>query len=54
VIVAASWDALIFDTGDEPLRKVPTMEPTRGTKEHVQSLLDDSPDASRLLANLSR
>jgi Pup amidohydrolase len=54
VIVAASWDALIFDTGDEPLRKVPTMEPMRGTKEHVQGLLDDSPDASRLLANLSR
>ena len=54
VIVAASWDALIFDTGDEPLRKVPTMEPMRGTKQHVQALLDDSPDASRLLANLSR
>ena len=54
VIVAASWDALIFDTGDEPLRKVPTMEPMRGTKEHVQDLLDDSPDASALLANLSR
>jgi proteasome accessory factor A len=54
VIVAASWDALIFDTGDEPLRKVPTMEPMRGTKQHVQSILDDSPDASRLLANLSR
>jgi proteasome accessory factor A len=54
VIVAASWDALIFDTGDEPLRKVPTMEPTRGTKAHVQDLLDASPDASKLLANLSR
>lgn len=54
VIVAASWDALIFDTGDEPLRKVPTMEPTRGTKQHVQELLDASPDASKLLANLAR
>ncbi len=52
-IVAASWDALIFDTGDEPLRKVPTMEPTRGTKEHVADLLSRSPDASALLANLS-
>ena len=52
-IVAASWDALIFDTGDEPLRKVPTMEPTRGTKAHVQDLLDRSPDASSLLKNLS-
>ena len=54
VIVAASWDALIFDTGDEPLQKVPTMEPTRGTKAHVQGLLDASPDASQLLMNLSR
>jgi len=52
-IVAASWDALIFDSGDEPLRKVPTMEPTRGTKAHVQGLLDASPDVSSLLANLS-
>ena len=52
-IVAASWDALIFDSGDEPLRKVPTMEPTRGTKSHVQTLFDASPDVSSLLANLS-
>ena len=52
-IVAASWDALIFDTGDEPLRKVPTMEPARGTKAHVQALFDSSPDATALLANLS-
>jgi Pup amidohydrolase len=52
-IVAASWDALIFDSGDEPLRKVPTMEPTRGTKAHVQALFDASPDVASLLANLS-
>ncbi|MFN2595410.1 MAG: depupylase/deamidase Dop [Actinomycetota bacterium] len=52
-IVAASWDALIFDVGDEPLRKVPTMEPGRGTKAHVQALFDSSADASELLANLS-
>jgi proteasome accessory factor A len=52
-IVAASWDALIFDVGDEPLRKVPTLEPTRGTRERVQGLLDSSPDAAALLGNLS-
>jgi proteasome accessory factor PafA2 len=52
-IVAASWDSLIFDSGDEPLRKVPTMEPLRGTKEHVQALLDASPDVATLLRNLS-
>ena len=52
VIVAASWDALIFDLGDEPLRKVPTLEPTRGTKAHVDGLLAASPDAGTLIANL--
>jgi hypothetical protein len=52
VIVAASWDALIFDIGDEPLRKVPTLEPMRGTKVHVDALLDASPDASTLIRNL--
>jgi proteasome accessory factor A len=51
-IVAASWDALIFDLGDEPLRKVPTLEPTRGTKEMVQGLFDSSRDASTLIKNL--
>lgn len=53
-IAAASWDALIFDLGDEPLRKVPTLEPTRGTKAHVQPLFDASPDAATLLANIQR
>ncbi|MBK5227341.1 MAG: proteasome accessory factor PafA2 [Actinobacteria bacterium] len=52
-IVAASWDALIFDLGDEPLRKVPTLDPTRGTKDRVQALFDRSPDPATLIANLS-
>ena len=51
-IVAASWDALIFDTGEDPLRKVPTMEPARGTKGHVQDLLDASPTVASLISNL--
>jgi len=51
-IVAASWDALIFDVGEEPLRKVPTLEPGRGTKAHVEELLDASPRAGDLIANL--
>jgi len=51
-IVAASWDALIFDVGDEPLQKVPTMEPARGTRARVQALFDASPDVRTLIANL--
>jgi proteasome accessory factor A len=53
LIVAASWDAVIFDLGDEPLRKVPTLEPLRGTKAAVQDLFNRSANASELLTNLS-
>jgi Pup amidohydrolase len=52
-IVAASWDALIFDVGDEPLRKVPTLEPSKGTRDRVGDLFDRSPTASDLIKNLS-
>jgi proteasome accessory factor A len=52
-IVAASWDALIFDVGDEPLRKVPTMEPLKGTRTHVLELFDRSADAAALIRNLT-
>ncbi|CAN5748205.1 depupylase/deamidase Dop [soil metagenome] len=52
-IAAASWDALIFDTGGEPLHKVATLEPTRGTRTHVEELFAASPDVESLIANLS-
>jgi proteasome accessory factor A len=44
---------LIFDTGDDPLRKVPTMDPTRGTRARVGQLLDECPDAAGLVKRLS-
>jgi Pup amidohydrolase len=37
-IVAANWDSIVFDVGSEPLRRVPMMEPTRGTRSHVEDL----------------
>jgi proteasome accessory factor A len=39
-VVAANWDSLVFDVGDGPLRRVPMMEPLRGTKAIVGNLLD--------------
>ncbi|HVL65058.1 MAG TPA: depupylase/deamidase Dop [Actinomycetota bacterium] len=51
-IVAASWDSLIFDTGDDVLRKVPTMEPLRGTKERVGALFTASENVRALISNL--
>jgi proteasome accessory factor A len=48
-IAAASWDSLIFDTGLEALQRVPMREPLKGTKEHVEQLLADAPDAATLV-----
>jgi proteasome accessory factor A len=52
-IVAANWDSLVFDVGIEPLRRVPMMEPLRGTKAHVGELLRVSKDPKDLLDRLS-
>ena len=53
-IVAANWDSLVFDIGRDPLRRVPMMEPLRGTAEHVARLIDESDTAAELLARLGR
>jgi proteasome accessory factor A len=51
-IVAANWDSMVFDIGRDPLRRVPMMEPLRGTADHVASLIDDSATAAELLTRL--
>jgi proteasome accessory factor A len=38
-ISAANWDSLVFDLGQDPLRRVPMMEPLKGTAAHVDTLL---------------
>ncbi|MFP5256773.1 MAG: depupylase/deamidase Dop [Acidimicrobiia bacterium] len=53
-IVAANWDSLVFDVGDDPLRRVPMMEPLRGTRAHVGSLLDGCESAADLLHQLGQ
>jgi proteasome accessory factor PafA2 len=37
-VVAANWDSLVLDVGSDPLRRIPMMEPTRGSKVHVAEL----------------
>ncbi len=53
-IAAASWDSVIFDLpGRDSLQRVPTMEPLRGTKEHVGELLDRCDTAEQLVAAIT-
>jgi proteasome accessory factor A len=47
--VAANWDSLVFDIGDEPLRRVPMMEPLRGTRDIVGDLLDTATTPRHLI-----
>ena len=53
-IAAASWDSIIFDTGTDALQRVPTREPLRGTREHVEALLEAADSAAELIAALQR
>ena len=49
-VAAASWDSVIFDLpGRDSLQRVPTLEPLRGTKEHVGELLDRCETADELV-----
>jgi Pup amidohydrolase len=51
-IVAANWDSMVFDLGIDPLRRVPMMEPTRGTRDGVGSLIDECETAAELIERL--
>jgi len=53
-IAAASWDSVIFDLpGRDSLQRIPTMEPSRGTRAHVGALLDRCKTAEELFAALT-
>ena len=54
-VAAASWDSVIFDLpGQDSLQRVPTLEPLRGTREHVGALFDKSPTAKALFDAITR
>jgi proteasome accessory factor PafA2 len=52
-VASANWDSLVFDLGTDPLRRVPMMDPLRGTAEHTEELLDGSSTVAELLTRLS-
>ena len=52
-VVAANWDSLILDVGSDPLRRIPMMEPLRGTRAHVESLFEECATPAELVARLA-
>ncbi|MEY2478093.1 MAG: Pup amidohydrolase, partial [Actinomycetota bacterium] len=51
-IAAANWDSMVFDLGGDPLRRVPMMEPLKGTADMVDSLLEGCSSPAELLDRL--
>jgi Pup amidohydrolase len=52
-VASANWDSMVFDLGTDPLRRVPMMDPLRGTAEHTEELLAGSSTPAELLDRLS-
>jgi len=51
-VYAASWTSVLFDVGNAAIKKVPLMEPLRGTEALTKGLLDESDTVSSLLDKL--
>jgi Pup amidohydrolase len=51
-IASANWDSVVFDLGTDPLRRVPMLEPLKGTAEMVDTLLEGCNTPAELLARL--
>lgn len=52
-VFGVNWDSLSFNLGDGPIKRILMEEPLKGTKAHVQGLLERSQTAAELVANLS-
>ena len=52
-IYAASWTSVLFDVGNTTIKKIPLMEPLRGTESLTRELLEGSDSAESLLAKLT-
>jgi Pup amidohydrolase len=52
-VVAANWDSLILDVGSDPLKRIPMMEPLRGTRAHVEALFGEVKSPAELVARLA-
>lgn len=51
-VVAANWDSLILDVGSDPLRRIPMMEPLKGSRIHVEALFAQCTTPAQLVDQL--
>jgi proteasome accessory factor A len=52
-VFGVNWDSISFNLGEEPIKRILMNEPLKGTKAHVDELLNQSPTAIDLVRNLT-
>jgi len=52
-IYATSWTSVLFDVGNTTIKKIPLLDPLRGTESLTRELLEASESAEALLARLT-
>jgi proteasome accessory factor A len=52
-VYGASWSSVVFDTGEATVKRVPMVDPLRGTQKLAAELLDRSSTAAELLENIA-
>jgi proteasome accessory factor A len=52
-VYAASWTSVLLDVGNTAIKKIPLMEPLRGSESLTRELLEGSDSAASLLAKLT-
>ncbi|MFM7841218.1 MAG: depupylase/deamidase Dop [Nitrospira sp.] len=52
-IYAASWTSVLFDVGNTTIKRIPLMDPLRGTESLTHELIEESDSAGSLLAKLT-
>jgi proteasome accessory factor A len=52
-VYAASWTSVLFDVGNTAIKRIPLMEPLRGSESLTRELLEGSDSAGSLLAKIT-
>jgi proteasome accessory factor A len=51
-VFGVNWDSISFSVDEEPIKRILMAEPLKGSRAHVEDLLESSPTAAELVRNL--
>ena len=51
-VFGVNWDSISFSVDEEPIKRILMAEPLKGSRFHVEELLESSPTAAELVKNL--